>query len=44
MALTEEQLICIAIHGLQPMLREKVTGIEFHNMGMLANRIANIEA
>jgi hypothetical protein len=42
LALTEEELICIAIRGLQPMLREKVTGIEFQNLGMLASQITSI--
>ena len=29
LALTEDELICIAIRGLQPTLKEKVTRIEF---------------
>jgi hypothetical protein len=44
LTLSDEELICIAICGLQPTLKEKVFGIEYQSLGMLANRIASIEA
>ena len=44
MTLSDEELIHVAICGLQPALKERVSGLEYQNLGMLANRIASIEA